>query len=132
MYRHFSQTRGEHEQCLPNGDIMNRAMLLLAVVIALAVPGQAQANTGLRTITNLGCHMHDTTCWVEISGPPVGPANCRANQLRFNSNSPNGKNLFSLMTAAFLAGKQVNFLVPDNACYQDQPSFPTFYWTNFI
>ncbi|MFY0563292.1 hypothetical protein ACN28E_05565 [Archangium lansingense] len=111
---------------------MNRAMLLSAVVVALALPGQAQATgTGLRTITNIGCHLNNNTCWVDISGSAVGPANCRATSIRFNITAPNGKNIFSLMTAAFLAGKQVSFELPDT-CYVDQPIYPTLTYMNFI
>ena len=111
---------------------MNRALLLSSIIATLALPGQSLAGyTGLRTITNVGCHLNDTTCWVEIAGPAVGPEICRNNNLRFSTNSPNGKNILSLVTAAFLAGKQVNLNFPDTTCYADQSPFPTIYWLNF-
>lgn len=105
---------------------MNRAMLLSAAVAALVLPGQALAEgTGLRTIANIGCHTEDNTCWADISGAPVGPASCRGTSLRFSTNSANGKNILSLLTSAFLAGKQVNFYVHDSVCYSAQPVFPS-------
>lgn len=106
---------------------MRFAMLLVAVV-ALFVPSRAMATfLGPRQIVELGCHAWDNTCFVTISGDAVGPAACRGNSLRWNTqSSPGGKNLLSLLTSAFLAGKAVRFDVVDTTCYADQPAFPTF------
>ncbi len=111
---------------------MKRAMLLSAVAVAFAFPGQALATgTGLRTITGMGCHLHDNTCWVLISGTAVGPTSCRTNTLRFDSSLPNGKNILSMVTGAYLAGRQANFEVVDTACYTPQSGDPTIAWMNF-
>ncbi len=106
---------------------MRMTMTLLSV-LALSVPGVASAaDTGPRDILDIGCHLFDNTCYVTVSGDAVGPASCRTNSIRWNSqSSPGGKNALSLLTAAFLAGKKVNFSVPDTSCYADQPFQPTF------
>ena len=100
-------------------------MLIPAVVASLALPGQALA-TDKRTITSMGCSMHEATCWVVISGAAVGPPSCRINALRFSLNSVNGQNILSLVTDAYLAGRKVEFDVDYTTCFGPQPSFPTF------
>jgi hypothetical protein len=103
---------------------------LLVVMVVLAFPGQALAvSTGSRNITNIGCHLGDDTCWIDISGSAVGPSGCTSNQIRFSVNSTNGKSVFSLLTAAFLAGKQVNLEVT-NTCYLGNTVYPTIGWLN--
>jgi hypothetical protein len=103
------------------------------LVLVLVLPGQASAaNTGLRTITNLGCHLNDDTCWVNFTGDAAGPAQCRTTEARFSAGSPGGKNLLALLTGAFLSGKQVNFGVHDTTCYPANSAYPTLEWINFF
>ncbi len=106
---------------------MRFAMLLL-VAIALAAPGQALAGpSGRRQILSMGCHLGDNTCYVYVSGDPIGPASCRSTSFRWNQKTdPNGQSILSLLTAAYLAGKPVDFYINDTACYAAQPGFPTF------
>ena len=88
-------------------------------------------SSGARSITAIGCHKSDNTCFLSISGAPVGPANCSSTSLRWNeTNDANGKAALALLTTAFMAGKLVIFYVTDNACYTYQPNYPTFSYFN--
>lgn len=112
---------------------MKRKMLLSAAVMALALPLPAMAtSTGLRNVTDVGCHLGNEVCWVIISGAAVGPlTSCTTNNIRFSTASPNGKNVLSLLTAAFLAGRQVSIEVQDTACFAGDLRFPTLSWIGF-
>ena len=80
-------------------------------------------SSGLREIERIGCHLSDSTCFVEISGNPVGPESCRSTSIRWNNDSAaNGKEMLSLLMAAFAAGKQVNFNIV-GSCYGTYPTF---------
>ncbi|MGI0118313.1 hypothetical protein [Zooshikella sp. RANM57] len=104
------------------------AVFLVSILFNAAV--YADMNTSWRQIQSVGCHTVDTTCFVEISGNPIGPNACRSNSFRWDrKKSPNGDASLSLLTAAFAAGYQVSLQVPDQ-CYQDQPNYPTFIWFN--
>lgn len=88
----------------------------------------AGVSSGERTIYAVGCHRHDATCYVEITGEPVGPAACRATSVRWRRTEANGEAAFTHLTAAFIANKKVILQVSD-ACYPYQTSFPTLdYW----
>ncbi|MGK3962892.1 hypothetical protein WMF38_01705 [Sorangium sp. So ce118] len=106
--------------------------MLACTMFALAIPSKASAEaTGQRQILQIGCHLNDDICYVTISGSAAGPSRCRSTSIRWNSqSSTNGKNLLSLLTAAYLAGKKVNFAVSDSACFSDQPTYPTFDYAN--
>jgi hypothetical protein len=108
--------------------ISARFVMLTLASIVLFVPEQARAGlSGPRRILAMGCHLVDNTCYVEISGDPAGPASCRSTSVRWNQKTdPNGQSILSLLTAAYLAGKSVDFYVNDTACYAAQPVFPTF------
>lgn len=87
---------------------------------------QAVAETGWRTVTDMGCHTVDYTCFVTLSGASFGPAGCTGNQMRWDSQTmPNAKNFLAQMTAAFLAGRQVNVAIGDS-CYSAWPT-PNYY-----
>lgn len=105
-----------------------RFAMLLSVAIVLCIPSRALAGgSGSRQILSVGCHVADNTCYVYVSGDPVGPANCRSTSIRWNQKADaNGQSILSLLTAAYLAGKQVDFYVRDTDCYAYQPVFPTF------
>ena len=82
--------------------------------------------SGWRTIVDMGCHTVDSICFLTLSGAAVGPAQCSQPELRWNQETmPNAKAFFAQMTAAFLAGRQVNIAVHD-ICYADWPT-PYFY-----
>jgi hypothetical protein len=93
-----------------------------------AIPAEA-TGSGTRRIVSLGCHAFPAgdTCYVIIDGPSVGPAGCHNKSLRWASGTVAGKNALTQLTAAFLAGKQVSFEIPDT-CFANEPAFPTFIW----
>jgi hypothetical protein len=102
-----------------------RIFLIFSVVAALFAPESAWAGlSGPRQILSIGCHNTDNTCYITISGDPVGPATCSPTMIRWNeSNDPNGKAILHLLTAAYLAGKPVDIFI--DACYAPQPTDPT-------
>lgn len=92
---------------------------LLAIIgmatIGFASPSIAAVHedTGPRTITSIGCHSIDNTCFVSLDGPVVGAnQGCQAidnNNIRWDNNDTSeGKRTYSSLLAAFLAGKKVN------------------------
>lgn len=104
--------------------MLHRKFLLLSTALVLGVIGDASAeNTGPRTVLDIGCHLHDTTCYVTVSGTAVGPSACRATNIRWSAGLPNGKSVLALLTAAFAAGNSVNITVDDGACF-GQAGFP--------
>ncbi|AGC46909.1 hypothetical protein MYSTI_05632 [Myxococcus stipitatus DSM 14675] len=109
-----------------------KKLMMLSMAAVLGFAGEAAASsTGLRKITNMGCAVSDNTCWVEVAGAAAGPAGCSGNSLRWSMASTGGKNILSLLTGAFLAGKEVRFEVVDTACYAESPAYPTFHYINF-
>jgi hypothetical protein len=102
-------------------------MKYLVVAVFLFSTGFTNAeSTGKRQIISMGCHTHDATCYVSISGAAVGPQSCSSTSLRWNKDeAASGKETFSLLLAAFAGDKSVSFKVSDQ-CYVNQNSFPTF------
>ena len=83
-------------------------------------------NVGYREILSIGCHKHDGTCYVHISGASVGVAGCTGNSVRWNVDRDyNGDYWFSLLTTAYFSGAKVQFNI-DTHCYPYQRNFPTF------
>ncbi|WP_342375089.1 hypothetical protein NVS55_27780 [Myxococcus stipitatus] len=110
-----------------------KKLMMVSVVAVLGFAGEAAATpTGLRKILNMGCETDRNICWVDVSGAAVGPAGCSSTSLRFSPASTNGKSILSLLTGAFLAGKEVNFEVNTTTCFAEQPTFPVIGYINFI
>jgi hypothetical protein len=85
------------------------------------------------TITSIGCGMAGApgtpgaACWVYVS-TPIGPPGCNSTSIRWDpTQSPNGPVATAQLTAAFLAGKQVFFVLYDT-CWAQWPAFPTIYY----
>jgi hypothetical protein len=88
---------------------------------------EAVTDIGSRTITQMGCHTVDNTCFMTLSGAAFGPAGCSSTQLRWNAvDMPNAKIFVMQMTAAFVAGQQVQIVISDN-CYGSWPT-PHYYY----
>ena len=91
------------------------------------IPAKVYAGefTGARTISHIGCHLNDDTCFVELDGSPVGGSvGCATNSVRWAVNTkPSGKSWLALFTAAHLTGKKVGLQI--DGCHT-QPAFPTF------
>ena len=102
-----------------------------AALAWVAVPpvGAQSISTGAVTITSMGCGMEGTTvCWVYISGPNVGPAGCNTNSIRWDpASSPNGQVALAQLTAAYLAGHTVNFVLADT-CWAKWAAYPTIWY----
>lgn len=117
-------------ECTDLRNFHMRRCLLLAGLALFPAASFGGTDSGFRSIIEIGCHRADNTCWVEISGEPVGPVACRSISLRWNEASDaNGRSLLALLSTAFAAGRFVNFHVSDS-CYVLQPTAPTFDWIN--
>ena len=103
----------------------------LFAALILNSTAHAAASTGARNITSIGCHLGSTTCYADIDGSFVGPATCSSYSLRWDSNTTNGKEILSLLTAAYMANKKVSFYVIDT-CYTGQTMYPTFAFINLM
>lgn len=108
------------------------AVLILAATIAPRNAGSQTIST-VATITSIGCGMvgapgqPGTACFIYIN-TTVGPTGCNSNSIRWDPNtSPNGQVALAQLTAAFLAGQQVVFVVQDT-CWAEWPSYPTIYY----
>lgn len=90
---------------------------------------EAITDIGSRTITQMGCHTVDNTCFMTLSGAAFGPGGCTITQVRWDSvQMPNAKIFVMQMTASFLAGQQVNLVVSYN-CYGSWPT-PHYYYVS--
>ncbi|MCB1214378.1 MAG: hypothetical protein KDK66_02760 [Deltaproteobacteria bacterium] len=90
-----------------------------ATVFAIDYP------TGLRTITRVGCHINSNICFANLAGDFVGvPSQCEATSVRWETTNPNGKEMLSMIMAAYVAGKKIDFMI--DSCFGPQPTFPTF------
>ncbi len=92
--------------------------LNLAVAAAATAPLAAHAaeDLGARTVTNLGCHHGNGTCYVGLSGAPFGSSlGCTINpstQFRFDDgDTAIGRRSYASFLAAYLAGKSVTAVV---------------------
>lgn len=98
----------------------------LALLTLLAVPGPAFAGYSEgRTIWQLGCQLGADICWAYLD-TAVGPPSCKSDSIRWQPSTTNGREMLTLLHAAFLAGKKVGFWVADDRCFSPQPAFPTF------
>jgi len=106
--------------------------LVLSTTITAAPPGRAQdIGTGWVTITSMGCNMAGASgtagsaCWINISGPTVGPSGCAGNSIRWDpTTSYNGQVALVQLTAAFTSGALVDIAMNDS-CWTEWSSFPT-------
>lgn len=84
-------------------------------------------------ITQVGCHSTpkasgEGICFVGISGPIPNPATCsQGNLLRFDTVAQAGKNAFTQLTAAYLSQKKVIFVMPNDRCVDEGPTFDWYY-----
>jgi hypothetical protein len=101
-------------------------LLLIMVLPHIINHATAATGSGYREINNMGCVLGNTTCYVYVTGEPVGPPECNSTSIRWDEqNSPGGTNTLAMLTSAFMAGKTVNFSVTDS-CYGNYPTFSYF------
>lgn len=104
-------------------DMKKFVALITIPLIALSNSGSA-SEPWSKKINRVGCHLHDTTCFVYIDGGAVGPESCKSNSLRWNrETAPNGEEILSLLMMAFAADKSVEFNVSSSTCYGAYPTF---------
>ena len=103
--------------------------LLLAALCAMPMLANAITLTSPRAIVAMGCHQDGNICYVTLAGAPVGPASCTQNSVRWVGNDAGGKLTLSMLTAAFLANKNVVLAITDQ-CFTPQPIFPTLLYYN--
>lgn len=106
------------------------AIGFLAVAAFVSPEISASVNSGPRHILSVGCHIVDTTCFVQLDGPVVGPPSCSSNSIRWASDGPNGKEQLAMMLSAQARGQTISLEISDT-CYAAQPTFPTFLWGNY-
>ncbi len=101
-----------------------------SLLSAISLNTSAFESTGAREILSYGCHRADNTCYVQISGNPVGPEECQSTSVRWNEKlDANGKAVLSIIQAAFYADKKVSFNI-SSSCYSQQTNFPTMSYLN--
>ncbi len=103
--------------------------LLLAALCAMPMLANATTLTSPRKIVDMGCHQDGSVCYVTLAGSLVGPTNCQGTSVRWIGNDNSGKLTLSMLTAAFLAGKNVALAISDQ-CFTTQPVYPTFLYYN--
>lgn len=114
-----------------------KAVLLLLMIWFVIPAGTSLAVQHIETekviITQLGCHSTpkasgEGICFVGLSGPVPNPATCsQRNLLRFDTVAQAGKNAFTQLTAAYLSQKKVIFVVPNDRCVDEGPTFDWYY-----
>lgn len=115
---------------LIEGEIMKKKLSILASLATLfAGPSAFAINAGSRTIEQIGCHTDGNLCFVLVSGNPAGSPSCFGTTFAWDSKSVNGREVLSLLTAAFHSGKTVRFEL-GAGCSPLQVDLPTIMWIN--
>ena len=106
--------------------LMYISLISFSLVARIAHPS---VDSGPRDILKMGCHLNDSTCYVYVSGDPVGNDNCRSTSIRWDKQKAiNGKETLSLLMMAFTSKKKVRFRIVTQ-CYG---KYPTFSYINII
>ena len=107
-----------------------RLIGILITVVSVSVFSTellAQESEISRDIIAMGCEKDKTECSVELNGEVFGPENCLANTLKFNlKKDANAAASLMLLSAAFLAGKKVKFVVAAECYDKGSTEWPTF------
>ena len=91
----------------------------------------ADENTGFRKILDVGCHLHDGTCFVVVDGAAIGGSyGCSSTQIRWDANTPvMGKHHLSMMLATMKASGLAYFNI--SGCYTQQAADGSTPWPTF-
>jgi len=117
--------------------LLNKRWVFISVLLGclcLTLNARAQTTgTGSVTILSMGCTMAGpagtpgSSCFAYVNAN-VGPPGCNTNSIRWDpTQSPNGQAALAQLTAAYLAGKQVQFVLYDT-CWAEWPAYPTIYY----
>lgn len=87
----------------------------------------AQENTGWQKIANIGCHRHNTTCYVSLENAAIpNPAGCaKTATIRWRSDDPNGDQILSLLMTIRETAREAKITVHGASCEGD---FPRLYY----
>jgi hypothetical protein len=112
---------------------------LITVLVFLIYSPQAFAQSETlsdRTVTMVGCHAADGTCFVNLDGPyfgaslgcsQVGPSGTY--QFRFdNADVPTGRKMLAAFMAAHLSGRKVTVAL--SGCSSQGVPKPTYYYVH--
>jgi hypothetical protein len=126
--------RKSRKQSSPPQDMekkMKRAILALLTVLSVSAPALAGTWFPSRQITQIGCD-NSGNCAAVVNTPVNGGAGCTsASYLYWTATGDAGKNILSMLTAAYLAGKYVDFYVVGCATAYNDPVQATFGITQF-
>lgn len=113
-------------------EIIRIGVVLASLFLAVIYPSAANAAgmTGPRKILAMGCHNDNSgICFVDLEGAAVGASTCSSTTVRWDAVTVSGGKIqLTLLSAAYVAGKPVNFYIPDT-CFSIQPNYPTFAWS---
>ena len=112
---------------------MKRLILSLISTCLLLISNISYAaeNTGFRKILDVGCHLHDGTCFVVVDGAAIGGSyGCSSTQIRWDANtSAMGKHHLSMMLATMKASGLASFNI--DSCYKQQAADGSTPWPTF-
>lgn len=101
--------------------------LTFVSAVAFSPLSVAQDNEINRDILAMGCEKDKAECSVELNGEVFGPENCLATTLKFDlKKDANAEASLMLLSAAFLAGKKVKFVVAAECYDKGSSEWPTF------
>ena len=106
--------------------VINIALCSLAILLLSMRVSHAQNYSANNvTITSIGCQNNNTVCYVTVSGGNYGPSGCNTNSIRWDSSStPNGLVAVAQLTAAYVTGTSVSFVL-SNSCFSENGNYPT-------
>ena len=100
-------------------------LLLLSTLLFSQFAQADRLYAGSQTITDLACNHVNSICWVEISGPAVGPEACSNTIIRWAHDSISGQPTLSLLLAAYMAKRTVTVRVSGDSCFPGYGNFTT-------
>ncbi len=102
-------------------------LLTFAFITFVSSELSAQEREVSRDIVAMGCEKDKPVCSLEVNGEVFGPEGCLANTLKFNlKKDANAEASLMLLSAAFLAGKKVKFVVAAECYDKGSSEWPTF------
>ncbi|BCL71387.1 hypothetical protein TUMSATVNIG1_33530 [Vibrio nigripulchritudo] len=99
----------------------------LYIALGLSLFGTAAMAQSLppASIQSLGCDQATNRCSLTLNLEQVGPAECTANQITWESDSEQGKLAVALLSSAMMTNHQVEIEL-SNACYNALPELASF------
>jgi hypothetical protein len=79
----------------------------------------------------MGCHLNNTTCYINVNEPVGIPGECKGKSVRWVKDAINGKEILSMFLAAQMANKKVGLFI-SNECFSGTGNYPTFNYMSVI